>query len=59
MATTIADDGMNTTKRAAAIEGDTRESDAIGPPALSKKISGTSILQGKKGAGIWLLIVQL
>jgi hypothetical protein len=53
MATTIAEDGMNPTK------GGTRGSDTIGPPARSKKMSGTSILEGKKGAGIWLLIVQL
>jgi len=59
MAATIAGDSMNPSKRAATIEGDTRESDATGPPARSKKMSGTSILEGKKGGGIWLLIVQL
>jgi hypothetical protein len=59
MATTTADDSMNRTKRVATIEGDTRESDAIDPTARSKKISGTSILEEKKGGGIWLLIVQL
>ena len=59
MAATIAGDRMNPSRRAATIEGDTRESDAIGPPARSKKISGTAILEEKKGGGIWLLIVQL